>query len=91
MLTSAFKVLLSHNIVLFLYLCYIRYVVISVVTKQYKTKEINSLGPEKLVCYNQVFCYQISLYRVSTVRTCIYITSTENDSVSITTILKMYM
>ena len=26
---------------------YIRYFVISVVNKQYKTKEINSLGPEK--------------------------------------------
>ena len=23
----------------------------SVVNKQYKTKEINSLGPEKLICY----------------------------------------
>ena len=30
---------------------YIRYFVISVVNKQYKTKEIDSLGPEKLVCY----------------------------------------
>ena len=31
--------------------CYIRYLVISVVNKQYKTKEIISLGPEKTVCY----------------------------------------
>ena len=37
--------------------CYIRYFVISVVNKQYKTKQINSLGPEKLVCYYEVFCY----------------------------------
>ena len=42
---------------------YIRYFVISVVNKQYKRKEINSLGPEKLVC----LLYQISSYTVSTV------------------------
>ena len=48
---------------------YIRYFVISVANKQYKKKEIDSLGPEKLVCYiDQVLLYQISLYRVSTVR-----------------------
>ena len=35
--------------------CYIRYFVISVVNKQYKTKEINSLGPKKLVCYIRYF------------------------------------
>ena len=43
--------------------CYIRplynevplYFVISVVNKQYKTKEINSLGLEKLVCYIRYF------------------------------------
>ena len=29
--------------------------VISVVKKQYKTKEINSLGQEKLVCYIRYF------------------------------------
>ena len=34
---------------------YFRYFVISVVNKQYKTKEINSLGPEKLVCYIRYF------------------------------------
>ena len=34
---------------------YIRYFVISVVNKQYKTKEINSLGPEKLVDYIRYF------------------------------------
>ena len=33
------------------FVCYIRYFVISVANKQYKTKEINSLGPEKFVCY----------------------------------------
>ena len=37
---------------------YIRYFVISAVNKQYKTKEMNSLGPEKY----QVFCYIRSLY-----------------------------
>ena len=42
--------------------------VISVVNKQYKTKEIHSLGPEKFVCYIRYFViYQISLYRISTV------------------------
>ena len=35
--------------------CYIRYFVISVVNKQYKTKEINSVGPEKFVCYIRYF------------------------------------
>ena len=37
------------------FVCYIRYFVISVVNKQYKTKEINSLGLEKLVCYIRYF------------------------------------
>ena len=32
-------------------LLYIRYFVISLVKKQFKTKKIYSLGPEKLVCY----------------------------------------
>ena len=34
--------------------CLLSDIVISVVHKQYKTKEINSLGPEKLVC---LLCY----------------------------------
>ena len=47
------------------------YTCISVVWKQYKTKEFISFGPEKRVHYNQVFCYISlrSLYRVSTVHT----------------------
>ena len=49
------------------FVLYIRYFVISVV-KQYTTKEINSLGPEKFDCYiiirYFVILYQISLYRV---------------------------
>ena len=35
------------------------YFVISVVNKQYKTKEIISLGPEKLVCYIRYFVISI--------------------------------
>ena len=34
---------------------FVIYFVISVVNKQYKTKEIHSLGPEKLVCYIRYF------------------------------------
>ena len=33
----------------------IRYFMISVVNKQYKTKEINSLGPKELVCFIRYF------------------------------------
>ena len=36
---------------------YIRYFVISVVKKQYKTKQINSLGPEKIVYYIRYFVF----------------------------------
>ena len=43
------------------FVCYIRYLVISVVNKQYKTKEIISLTRENSLLY------QISSYRVSTV------------------------
>ena len=50
------------------FVCYIRYFVISVVNKQYKTKEINSLGLQNLVCYiSGILLYQISLYRAFTV------------------------
>ena len=48
------------------FICYIRYLVISVVNNQDKTKEINSLGPEKFVVSSNLL-YQISLYQVSTV------------------------
>ena len=46
------------------FVCYImRYFVISVVNKQYKTEEIYSLGPEKLVRYIRYFVINIrSLY-----------------------------
>ena len=37
------------------FVCYIKYFVISVVNKQYNTKESNSLGPEKLLCYIRYF------------------------------------
>ena len=37
------------------FVCYIRYLVISVVNKQYKTKESILLGPEKTVCYIRYF------------------------------------
>ena len=33
------------------FVCYIKYLVISVVNEQYKTKEISSLGPERAACY----------------------------------------
>ena len=33
------------------FVCHIRYFVVSVFNKQYKTKEINSLGLDKLLCY----------------------------------------
>ena len=33
------------------FVCYIRYLVISAVNKQYKTKQIISVGWEKTVCY----------------------------------------
>ena len=38
--------------------------------KQYKTKLIISLGPEKTVVMSGILLYQISLYRVSTVYFC---------------------
>ena len=36
-------------------------ILLSVVYKQYETKQFISLGPEKTVCYISILSYQISL------------------------------
>ena len=51
------------------FVCYIRYLVISVVNKQYKTKELFNWDRRKQFVISVILLYQISLYRVSTVLT----------------------